>query len=408
MRLRSKKVVIGNEVVPASISIEGNKIVDIGPYEVEAPDYPAILPGLVDTHVHINEPGRTEWEGFETATRAAKAGGITTIVEMPLNSIPSTTTVAALELKRQAAEGKCHVQTEFWAGVVPGNANELGPLLKAGARGFKCFLTPSGTPDFEFVTEADLRAAMPHLDGAVLQVHCELSEYLIPNPQGDPNAYSTYLASRPRAAEHEAIALMIRLAKEFKAKVHIVHLSDADSLPLLRNAPVTVETCPHYLTFAAEDIPYAATQYKCAPPIRERENRERLWEGLREGIISMIVSDHSPAPPDLKQGNFLQAWGGISSLQLGLPIVWTGARERGFTLADVTRWMSTNPANLAGLKQKGRIAIGQDADLIHFDPEATFTVDQAKLHHRHKPTPYNGMVLVGQASACLPRTPKHP
>jgi allantoinase len=395
MRLRSKQVVIGNDVVPASISIEGHKIVDIGPYEVEAPSYPAILPGLVDTHVHINEPGRTEWEGFETATKAAKAGGITTLVEMPLNSIPSTNTVAALELKRQAAQGKCHVQTEFWAGVVPGNAAELGPLLAAGARGFKCFLTPSGTPDFEFVTEADLRVAMPHLNGAVLQVHCELPEYLIPNPPGDPNQYSTYLASRPRASEHQAIALMIRLAKEFNAKVHIVHLSDADSLPLLRNAPVTVETCPHYLTFAAEDIPYAATQYKCAPPIRERENRERLWEGLREGVISMIVSDHSPAPPELKQGNFLQAWGGISSLQLGLPVIWTSARGRGFTLADVARWMSTNPAKLAGLNEKGRIAIGQDADLIVFDPEATFTVDQAQLHHRHKPTPYHGMKLSG-------------
>ncbi len=360
MRLRSRKVVIGSEIIPASLSIEAGKIVDIGPYEIEGPDYPAILPGLVDTHVHINEPGRTEWEGFETATKAARAGGITTIVEMPLNSIPSTNNVAALELKRAAAKGKCHVQTEFWAGVVPGNAHELGPLLRAGARGFKAFLAPSGTPDFDYVTEADLRAAMSYLEGAALQVHCELPGYLIPNPPGDPNRYATYLASRPRKSEQEAIALMIRLAKEFNARVHIVHLSSADVLPMLRNAPVTVETCPHYLTFAAEDIPYGATQYKCAPAIRERENRERLWEGLREGIISMVVSDHSPAPPELKQGNFLTAWGGISSLQLGLPIVWTEARKRGFTLADVARWMSTNPAKLAGLtKQRRRIAIGQ-------------------------------------------------
>jgi allantoinase len=398
--LRSRKVVIGNEIVPASISIEAGKIVDVGPYEIEAPDYPAILPGLVDTHVHINEPGRTEWEGFETATRAAQAGGITTLVDMPLNSIPSTNDVAALELKRAAAKGKCRVQTEFWAGVVPGNAHELGPLLRAGARGFKAFLTPSGTPDFEYVTETALRAAMPHLEGAVLQVHCELPEYLIPNPPGDPNDYATYLASRPRKSEREAIALMIRLAEEFNARVHIVHLSDADSIPQLRNAPVTVETCPHYLTFAAEDIPYGATRYKCAPPIRERENRERLWEGLREGVIGMIVSDHSPAPPELKQGSFLTAWGGISSLQLGLSIVWTEARKRGFTLADVARWMSTNPAKLAGLNNKGVIAQGNDADLTLFDPESVFTVDEAQLHHRHKPTPYNGMVLVGRPSAC--------
>jgi allantoinase len=397
MRLRSRKVVIGNEIIPASLSIEAGKIVDIGPYEIDAPDYPAILPGLVDTHVHINEPGRTEWEGFETATLAAKAGGITTLVEMPLNAIPSTNTVAALELKRAAAEGKCHVQTEFWGGLVPGNAHELGPLLRAGVRGFKAFLTHSGTPDFEYVTEANLRAAMPHLEGAVLQVHCELPEYLVPNPPGDPNDYATYLASRPRESEQKAIALMIRLAKEFHARVHIVHLSDADSIPLLRNAPVTVETCPHYLTFAAEDIPYAATQFKCSPPIRERENRERLWDALREGIISMIVSDHSPAPPELKKGNFLTAWGGISSLQLGLSIVWTEARKRGFTIADVARWMSTNPAQLAGLNKKGAIAIGHDADLTLFDPEAVFTVNQAHLLHRHKPTPYNGMTLVGTA-----------
>jgi allantoinase len=395
MRLRSRRVVIGNEVVPASLAIEAGKIVDIGPYQIEAPDYPAILPGLVDTHVHINEPGRTDWEGFETATRAAQAGGITTLVEMPLNSIPSTNSVAALELKRAAARGKCYVQTEFWAGLVPGNSHELGPLLQAGARGFKCFLTPSGTPDFEYVTEADLREAMPHLGGAVLQVHCELPEYLIPNPPGDPNDYRTYLRSRPRESEHQAIALMIRLAREFNARVHIVHLSSADALPMLQNAPVTVETCPHYLTFAAEEIPYAATRYKCAPPIRERENRERLWEALRTGVISMIVSDHSPAPPELKNGDFLQAWGGISSLQLGLPIIWTEARRRGFTLADVARWMSTNPAALAGLHQKGSIAIGKDADLVLFDPEATFVVEAATLHHRHKPTPYDGMTLNG-------------
>jgi allantoinase len=300
-----------------------------------------------------------------------------------------------LERKRAAAKGKCHVRTEFWGGVVPGNAEQLGPMVRAGVRGFKCFLTPSGTPDFEYVTEADLRVAMPRLNGAVLQAHCELPEYLVGDPGGDPDDYATYLRSRPREAEVEAVKLMIRLAREYEALVHIVHLCAADSLPFLRGAPVTVETCPHYLTFAAEDIPRGATAFKCAPPIRERENREKLWGALGDGTIGMIVSDHSPAPPELKAGNFLQAWGGISSLQLGLSIIWTEARKRGFTLADVARWMSAKPAELGGFANKGRIAEGCDADLVLFDPEASFVVEGGKLHHRHKLTPYEGMVLSG-------------
>ncbi len=395
MLLRSRQVVIGSEIRAASLRIEDGLIAEIGPYDVSAPDYPAILPGLVDTHVHINEPGRTNWEGFETATRAARAGGITTLVEMPLNSIPSTNTAAALKLKQEAARGKCHVRTEFWGGVVPGNADELGPMMLAGARGFKCFLTPSGTPDFEYVTEADLRLAMPRLNGAVLQAHCELPEFLVMDPGGDPNSYASYLLSRPRKAETAAITLMVRLAEEYDARVHIVHVCASNSLFLLHNAHITAETCPHYLTFAAEDIPDGATAYKCAPPIRERENREKLWDALADGTISMIVSDHSPAPPALKQGNFLQAWGGISSLQLGLPIIWTEARKRGFTLADVARWMCAKPAELAGFTHKGKIAIGCDADLVMFDPEAYFTVDGAALHHRHQLTPYDGMTLQG-------------
>jgi allantoinase len=406
--LRSRQVVLGGAVQPASIHVEAGKIVAIETYEAsDVADVPAILPGLVDTHVHINEPGRTEWEGFETATAAALAGGITTLVEMPLNSIPSTNTVAALAVKREAARGKCCVYTELWGGVVPGNEDELAGLIAAGARGFKCFLTPSGTPDFEHVTEADLRRAMPNLGGAVLQVHCELPEYLVDSPAGDPYEHATYLRSRPRDAENHAIALMIRLAREYQARVHIVHLSSSDALPMIREAlaeglAITVETCPHYLAFASEDIPRGATQFKCAPPIRERPNREKLWDALREGVISMVVSDHSPAPPELKRGDFLHAWGGISSLQLGLSTVWTEARRRGFTLADVARWMSTNPAKLAGFgDRKGRIEVGYDADLVVFDPEASFTVEGATLHHRHKLTPYEGLVLQGRVMNVL-------
>jgi allantoinase len=371
----------------------------------------ALLPGLVDTHVHIDEPGRTDWEGFTTGTRAARAGGITTLVDMPLNSVPATTSAAALQAKRDAARGQCAINVAYWGGVVPGNADELEPLAAAGVCGFKCFMVPSGVDEFEHVTERDLREAMPILAqlGLPLLVHAELPAPIERANAAiagrDPRAYATWLASRPPEAEIEAIRLVLRLCEETGCRVHIVHLAAAAALDELRAArergvPVTVETCPHYLTFAAEDIPDGATEYKCAPPIRSTANREILWQGLLDGDIDFVASDHSPCPPAMKHGDtgdFMAAWGGIASLELGLAAVWTGARQRGATLADVVRWMAERPAGLAGLSErKGKLDPGYDADLIAFDIDARWTVDPALLRQRHKVTPYAGMSLRGR------------
>jgi allantoinase len=372
-----------------------------------------VLPGIIDTHVHINEPGRTEWEGFVTATRAAAAGGITTLVDMPLNSSPVTTTAEALALKLEAARGKLSVDCGFYGGVVSGASAQVGRLVAAGVLGFKAFLCHSGIDEFPNATEADLRVVMPDLAsaGVPLLVHAELTgdSPLAPPGAGlERRSYARHLASRPREWEHEAIRLMIELCREYRCRVHIVHLSSADALPMIARAreeglPLTVETCPHYLTFAAEEVPDGDPRFKCAPPIRERENRERLWEGLRQRLIDTIGSDHSPAPPELKHldtGDVFQAWGGIASLQLALPAVWTEARRRGFTLDDLAQWMALHPARLVGLSdRKGAIAPGRDADLIIFDPDTAFTVDPATLHHRHRATPYEGRVLDGHVEA---------
>jgi allantoinase len=392
---------------------------------VETNEESLIMPGLVDSHVHINEPGRTEWEGFATATRAAAAGGITTLVDMPLNSIPPTTTVAGLQAKLAAARGQCHVDMGFWGGVVPGNTRELASLLEAGVVGFKCFLIHSGVDEFPNVTEDDLREVLPELTklGTLLIVHAEvpgpISMTGIPACPVDlesataqertgrddcPTKYATFLASRPRAAEDEAVALMMKLAAEFGTRVHIVHHSSADSLSMLREAKaaglgITAETCPHYLTFAAEEIPDGATEFKCCPPVRERENREQLWDALGSGTLDMIVSDHSPCPPEMKlpeTGDFLAAWGGISSLQLRLPIVWTEGMRRGYSLGDLARWLCRAPAQLVGLQnRKGVIAPGYDADLVIWNPVQQFKVEGAALQHRHKLTPYEGRILKG-------------
>jgi allantoinase len=367
-----------------------------------------IMPGIVDTHVHVNEPGRTEWEGFETATRAASAGGITTILDMPLNSIPATTTVEALERKRECAAGKSVVNVEFIGGVIPGNAGDIEPLARAGVKAFKCFLTPSGVDEFPSVSEADLREAFPILarTGLPLMVHAEDPACLV-FTDGPSRTYSDYLASRPVEAEHSAIETMIRLMQWCSTPVHIVHLSSASSLAIIRRArdrglPLTVETCPHYLTFAAEEIPDGATQYKCAPPIRGREERDQLWQGLIDGDIDLIASDHSPCPPVMKdaEGNFFGCWGGIASLQLTLAAVWTGARKRGVDLGRIAQWMCANTARLAGLSsKKGALMQGYDADIVIWDPDETFIVDPALLAHRHSVTPYAGAELSGRVRA---------
>ncbi len=363
----------------------------------------ALLPGLVDTHVHLNEPGRTDWEGFETGTRAAAAGGVTTIVDMPLNCLPETTSVAALEAKRAAAAGKCWVDWLPWGGAVNGNAGELAALAAAGVPGYKCFLIYPGCEGFGLIDEVELRQAMPEIakTGLPLLVHAELAgpcdAAAAALAADDWRRYSTYLASRPPGAELQAISLMTGLCREFDCRVHIVHLSTAQALPMLREAKaeglqLTVETCPHYLYFAAETIADENTLLKCAPPIRSEANRKALWQGLREGVIDLIASDHSPCPPEMKglaAGSFREAWGGIASLSLGLPVVWTLALANGFGLADVARWMSAQPARLAGVAaRKGRIAAGFEADLVSFSPEDAFTVSANDLYFRHPISPY--------------------
>jgi allantoinase len=371
-----------------------------------------VLPGLVDTHVHVNEPGRTDWEGFETATRAAAAGGVTTLLDMPLNSIPPTTTVAALEAKRAAARGRCAVDTGFIGGVVPQNEAELARLHAAGVFGFKCFLCPSGVDEFPPMSAAALLQVAPILTnlGALLMVHAEwpaVLEHVSQRP-ANPRHYATWLESRPVAAETEAVRFLISLARDTGLRVHIVHVSAPETLELIAQARdegvrVTAETCPHYLGFAAEEIPDGATEYKCAPPIREARRREGLWAALEQGKLDAVVSDHSPAPPALKlrtDGDFLRAWGGIASLQLGLPAVWTAARARGHSLASLASWLSTGPARLVGLAdRKGAIAPGHDADLVFWHPEEEFVVNEAQLRHRHAITPWLGRTLAGVVEA---------
>ena len=409
MRLSSRRVVLPSGTQPATLVVDGTRIAAIEPYGAADHDFGdlVLMPGLVDSHVHVNEPGRTEWEGFATATRAAAAGGITTIVDMPLNSLPPTTTVAALEEKQKHARGE--VSIELWGGVIPGNTRELRPMLERGARGFKCFLVHAGVDEFPHVNERELFEAARELAGtnAPLLVHAELGEHLH-EPHGDPAEYATYLHSRPNAAEDAAIELLVRVARETGCRMHVVHLSSASALRLFdKRLPISVETTPHYLHFEAESVPRGRTEYKCAPPIRERSNREELWRGLRDGIIDLVVSDHSPCTPELKKGDFASAWGGIASLQLVLPIVWTNAKARGFTIENIARWCCAAPARLANLSSKGTIAIGNDADFVVWDPDAPFTVTPDLIQHRHKVTPYLGAQLQGVVKATFVRGKIH-
>jgi allantoinase len=426
MVVRGKRVVTPEGERAAAIHVRGGVIAAVSGFDEIVPGAPVheagefvVMPGVVDTHVHINEPGRSEWEGFSSATRAAAAGGVTTLIEMPLNSIPATISAAALREKLAATAGKLCVDTGFWGGVVPGNSEELEALWDAGVFGFKCFLVPSGVNEFAHVTEADLRVALPKLAalGAPLLAHAELPGPIEKAVAGlaksaSPRKYATWLAARPREAEDEAVALLVRLGAEFGARIHIVHVSSADALVLLRGAKeaggaVTAETCPHYLTFFAEEIGDGATEFKCAPPIRERENHEKLWQGLSEGTLDFIATDHSPCPPAMKlqeDGDFLRAWGGIASVQLSLPAVWTEARGRGYAVTHLAKWLCEGPATLAGLSgKKGTIAVGCDADFVIWDADAKFLVEPAQLHHRHKFTPYAGRELAGRVAATFLR-----
>jgi allantoinase len=410
---RAQRLIGPHGETSGSVGIRDGRIAAVEPLDaelqatriVELADDEVLLPGLVDTHVHVNDPGRTEWEGFETATRAAAAGGVTTIVDMPLNSLPPTVDTDALEVKRKTARDKAHVDIGFWGGAIPGKLDELRGLHEAGVFGFKCFLLHSGVDEFPPLDSTQLDTALRELAGfdAMMIVHAEDSDAIdeAPTPHGED--YGDFLASRPKGAENVAIAQVIELARRIGARVHILHLASSDALPLIASARaegvrVTVETCPHYLSFTAEEIPDGATQFKCCPPIREAANRELLWKALADGTIDCIVSDHSPCTPELKRfdtGDFGVAWGGVSSLQLGLSAIWTQARQRGYDLSDVVNWMARKPAELAGMRSKGSIAVGNDADLCVFAPDDAFVVDVAKLQHRNPVSAYHGRPLAG-------------
>jgi allantoinase len=409
-KIHSSKTLIEGKLQDLTLTITNGKITDIQSGNTGADvdtDGKVLMPGLLDPHVHVNEPGRTEWEGFDTATRSAAAGGITTLVDMPLNSSPVTTSVPNFEAKKKALEGKLVMNCAFWGGLVPENSHNLEPLCKSGVWGIKAFTCHSGIDDFPNATEVDIRTAMPVIrdNGQKLLVHAEL---LSDNPEAhlmenNPTNYMAYLASRPRKWEDDAIAMLIELVEETGCPVHVVHLSSSNSIAQLTAArkkglPITIETCPQYLYFNAEEIPNGDTRYKCAPPIREKENNEQIWQAVKDGLIDFIATDHSPAPPHIKEmdsGNLAKAWGGISSLQFLLPVVWTKAKERGFTIEDMGALLSTNAAKIYGFEGKGEIAVGKDADLVVWDPEATFTITPDIIQHRHKITPYENEKLHG-------------
>lgn len=409
--IRARRVVSAAGEAPLEVGVTDGRIVAVEPYGsglmgvdlVELGDDEVLMPGVVDSHVHVNDPGRTDWEGFTSATRAAAAGGVTTIIDMPLNSIPPTCDVPALDVKRKTAAGQAYVDVGFWGGAIPGNVAQLRPLHDAGVFGFKCFLLHSGVDEFPPLDSSQLELAMREISSfdGLLIVHAEDAHGISSAPSPEGSSYRRFLESRPREAENVAVAEVIDLARRTGCRVHILHVSSSDVLPLLAEArrdgvPITAETCPHYLTFSAEEIPDGATQYKCCPPIREAENRELLWQGLRDGLIDLVVSDHSPSTIDLKHldtGDFGTAWGGIASLQVGLSAVWTEARQRGFSLADVVGWMCQTPGAL--LSNKGRIEIGYDADFCVFAPDDSFVVDVNALHHKNAITPYAGRTLAG-------------
>ncbi len=406
----SNRTITKEGIRKAVVIIENGKIVAItnelpqGNFPVEDIGDNVLMAGIVDPHVHINEPGRTNWEGFDTATKAALAGGITSLVEMPLNASPVTTTVKAFEKKLKATQGKLHTNCGFWGGIIPGNENEIEALIEMGVLGFKAFLTHSGIDEFPNVSEEDLRKAMPIIakHNLPLLVHCELSDPTSHSPL-TTNKYNEYLQSRPKQWEDNAIALMIRLCEEFNCRTHIVHLSSADSIEQIFKAkqkglPLTVETAQHYLYFVAEQIKDGQTEFKCAPPIREKENNKQLWQALKDGVIDFVATDHSPAPPEMKEigsGDFMKAWGGIASLQFALPVLWTAAQKNNGSLSDMATWLCEKPALLPSLKSKGKIEVGYDADFVIWNPEEKFTVTAKDILHKHKLTPYLNEELSG-------------
>jgi allantoinase len=409
--IRGRRVITPDGERAATVLLRGGLITGLAGYASAPPGTltlaadEVLLPGLVDSHVHVNEPGRTEWEGFATATAAAAAGGVTTIVDMPLNSIPPTVSVPALRAKQAAAAGQLAVDVAFWGGAVPGNVADLRPLHEAGVAGFKCFLLPSGVDEFAPLDPAQLSVAMTEIAsfGGLLIAHAEDPDVIAAAPLPRGRRYADFMASRPPEAEQRAIAALLKTARRTGCRTHIVHLASAAALPAVRAAqagglPVTAETCPHYLTLRAEEVPDGATQFKCCPPIRDDANRDALWAGLLDGTISCVVSDHSPctvAAKRLDTGDFGDAWGGIASVQLGLPAVWTEAARRGAGLDRVAAWMAAAPAALTGLADRGSISPGLRADFSVFAPDEPFVVDPAALRHRNPVSPYAGRTLRG-------------
>lgn len=409
---KSNRIVSENGTHSGILVIDGAKIHDILPYDasVTFPVYDlgglAILPGIIDPHVHVNEPGRTDWEGFDTATKSAASGGVTTIIDMPLNASPVTTTAEAFDEKLESTSGKCHVNVGFWGGIIPGNADQVEPLINKGVRGFKCFLTHSGIDEFPNATEEDLRKVMPIIakNNLPLLAHCELSEDSDYWSGKDVRSYTNYLNSRPKKWEDDAVSMMLRLSEEFQCRVHIVHLSSSTALPEIKKyrekgTPVTLETGQHYLYFDAEAIPDGNTAFKCAPPIREKKNNDALWQALSDGLIDLVATDHSPAPPEIKEitsGDFSKAWGGIASLQFAFSVMWTAMKARQLPIDLLVKWMSQNPAKLIGYEhQKGQLKKGRDADFFIADLEAVFTVTEELIQHKHKVTPYIDQQLTG-------------